>query len=171
MGTSLWQGVGPANTSLPGGVALAFASPVKADDATKRARLRLLHQLARELGYVVRPVSPPPPTTVHPGIRRAIEYIAQHYTEQLTVEIVAKHAGLCPQQFRKRFKQATGQTFRQYLTLRRIERAKELLATTDRTVLAVSLDAGFQSLSAFYRAFRKHAGQSADKYRRSVVPL
>ena len=99
-------------------------------------------------------------------VRRARQYIAAHLIEPLTAEMVAKEVGLCPQQFRKRFKRATGQTFRQYLTIRRLECAKELLATTDRTVLAVSLDAGFKSLSPFYRAFRKHAGQSATEYRR-----
>ena len=134
--------------------------------AVRRAHLESLQALVREI-HGLRPNATTEPACVH----RARQYIAAHLTEQFTAGMVAKEVGLCPQQFRKRFKQATGQTFRQYLTLRRLERAKDLLVKTDRTVLAVSLDAGFQSLSAFYRAFRKHAGQSADKYRRSVVPL
>jgi len=98
-------------------------------------------------------------------VRRARQYIAAHLIESLTAEMVAEHVNLCPQQFRKRFKRATGQTFRLYLTLRRLERAKELLATTDRTVLAVLLDAGFQSEPTFYRVFRHHTGQSPTDYR------
>jgi AraC-like DNA-binding protein len=126
-----------------------------------RAHMRKLKALIRSLSRV-----PANPATEPACIHHARQYIADNLIESLTAEMVAEHVNLCPQQFRKRFKRATGQTFRQYLTLRRIERAKELLATTDRTVLAVSLDAGFQSLSPFYRAFRKHAGQSATEYRR-----
>jgi len=127
--------------------------------------LRLLHQLARELGYVVRRVAPPPPTG-HPGIRRAIAFIAEHFTEPLTVDVVAKHAGLCPQQFGKRFKQSTGKTCWQYVTLCRVERAKELLLDPGHKVATIAFEVGFESLCAFYRAFRKHTGKSAKKYRR-----
>ena len=101
-------------------------------------------------------------------VRRARQFIAEHLAEALTADMVAKEVGLCPQQFRKRFKRATGQTFRQSLTIRRLERAKELLATTDRTVLAVLLDAGFQSAPTFYRVFRDRTGQTPTDYREKL---
>ena len=99
------------------------------------------------------------------AIQRACHYIEEHFTEPLTVGMVAKHAGLCPQQFRKRFKQSTGQTFRQYLTQHRLDRAKELLLKPGYKIIYVSLDAGFQSLSSCQRAFRKYTGKTATKYR------
>jgi two-component system response regulator YesN len=103
------------------------------------------------------------------AIHRARLYIEEHLTDDIKVGMVAKHVGLCPQQFRKRFKQSTGKTFREYLAHRRIERAKELLLDAKRKVADVAFEAGFQSLSPFYRAFRKHAGQTAAEYRRSPL--
>ena len=169
MGTELWQGVVQAKAPPPGGALLAFALPGKTNGLTKSERLRLFHQLARKLGYEVRRVTPPPPTTGHPGIRRAIEHIAAHYTEPLKVGAVAKHAGMCPQQFRKRFKQTTGKTFCQYLTLCRIKRAKELLWEPDCKVVTVALDADFQSVPTFYRVFRRHTGHSPTEYRQGLM--
>ena len=164
MGTYLWQGVGQAKVTPPGGGALAFALPLKTDDA----RLRLFHQLAREFGYEVRRVSPPPPTTGHDGICRAPAFIAEHFTEPLKVGAVAKHVGMCPQQFRKHFKQSTEKTFRQYLTLCRIERAKELLTNSKGKVTNIAFESGFQSVPTFYRAFRKYTGQSPTDYRQGM---
>ena len=132
--------------------------------AVSRTHTRKLKALVRSLPRV-----PADPATEPDCVRRAQQYIAAHLIEQFTAVMVAEHVGLCPQQFRKRFKQATGKTFGQYLTMCRVERVKELLLDPERKVLRVCFDSGFQSLSPFYRAFRKHAGQSATQYRRSFV--
>jgi len=132
--------------------------------AVLRAHLENLQALERELLGVPANAAPEPDC-----VRRARQFIAAHLTDLITVGMVAKHVGLCPQQFRKRFKQATGLTCRQYLALHRVEHAKELLMNPERKVTDVAFEAGFQSLSPFYRAFRKHAGQSAAEYRRGFA--
>ena len=104
-----------------------------------------------------------------PCVHRARLYIEEHLTEDLNVGRVANHVSLCPTQFGRQLKQATGLTFPQYLARHRVERAKELLRNTDLKILGVSFEAGFHSLPTFYRAFRRFAGDSPTAYRRSLV--
>ena len=139
----------------------AYRARSKLPAAVRRAHLETLQTLVRDLtGGRANAATEPA------CVRRARQYIAEHLTEPLTAGMVAKHAGLCPQQFRKQFKGGTGLTFGRYLTLRRLERAQELLLDAERKVADVCFESGFQSLSPFYRAFRKHAGQPASDYRR-----
>ena len=139
----------------------AYRAPSELPAAARRAHLEVLQTLLRD-AHGVHHNGATEPVTVH----HARHFIAKHLTEPLTVKNVAKHVGLCPQHFRKRFKQATHLTPGRYLTQRRVEHAKTLLLNPERKVTDVALDAGFKSLSPFYRAFRKHAGQSATEYRR-----
>ena len=139
----------------------AYQKRPKLPAAVRRAQFENLLRIERTLHGLCANATPEPDC-----VRRARQYIAAHLIEQFTAEKVAEHVSLCPQQFRKRFKQATGKTFGQYLTMCRVEHAKELLRDPGRKVLKVCFDSGFLSLSPFYRAFRKHAGQSATEYRR-----
>ena len=66
------------------------------------------------------------------------------------------------------FKVETGQNFVKYLTDYRLREACRLLRETDQPVAQIAGEAGFDSLSAFYRAFRSGTGQSPLAYRRSA---
>ena len=69
------------------------------------------------------------------------------------------------------FKQAFGRTPHQFLTHRRIERAKHLLARTERPVTEICLDVGFESLGSFSHLFRRETGASPTAYRRQAPRL
>ncbi|MEI8315575.1 MAG: helix-turn-helix transcriptional regulator [Verrucomicrobiota bacterium] len=142
----------------------AYRARLKLPVAVLRAHMRKLKALIRSLSRV-----PSNPATEPACVHHARQFIAAHLIEPLTAEMVAKEVGLCPQQFRKRFKRATGQTFRQYLTLRRIEHAKTLLLNPEHKVITATFAAGFQSVPTFYRAFRSHTGQSPTQYRQSLA--
>lgn len=58
------------------------------------------------------------------------------------------------------FKKKTGQSFREYINLRRVQRAKTLLLETDDTVLGISSKLGFNNVTYFNRVFMKHFGMT-----------
>jgi AraC-like DNA-binding protein len=102
---------------------------------------------------------------VSPSLARVREHIDRHYAKALTVEKLAALAGLSTFHFIRAFRAAFGQTPHQYLRARRIERAKELLATTAFPVTEVCDKVGFQSLGSFTTLFRKLTGETPAEFR------
>ena len=96
---------------------------------------------------------------------RAREHIDRHYARPLTIERLAALAGLSPFHFIRAFRAATGLTPHQYLRIRRIERAKELLVTTPMPVTEICDAVGFQSLGSFSSLFRKLTGETPAAFR------
>ena len=66
------------------------------------------------------------------------------------------------------FKKCTGMTLNDYINLMRLSYAQALLMRDEASVLAVAMDSGFGSLSAFNKSFRKIAGMSPSDFRREV---
>ena len=65
----------------------------------------------------------------------------------------------------KAFKRATGMPFVQYLKHYRLEKAAALLRETDRTILEIAMETGFDNLSYFTRSFKEKYGISPGKFR------
>lgn len=102
-------------------------------------------------------------------IARARELIDRAYAEPLDLDRIAREACLSPYHFHRLFRREIGETPHQYLTRRRIERARELLITTELSVTEVCLEVGFQSLGSFSSKFSRHAGHAPSRYRRRVL--
>lgn len=92
-------------------------------------------------------------------------YIARHYTELLTVEKISQSVGLHPNYAMAVFRKAFGGTMIDFVTQHRLSHAQLLLITTDNTILSVSLDAGFGSISHFNEMFKKSFGCTPRQYR------
>lgn len=95
-------------------------------------------------------------------------YIVEHYTEPLKIEQVAQEAGLHTNYAMTVFRQAYGMTMNQYLVRYRVLHAQRLLATTDRKILDIALEAGFESLSGFYAAFENICEVTPRQYRAAL---
>jgi AraC family transcriptional regulator len=78
---------------------------------------------------------------------------------------VARRVGLSPFHFQRSFLRAVGESPKQYLLRRRLERAAAALLRDEASVLDVALDAGFDSHEGFTRAFHRHFGRSPREYR------
>ena len=104
------------------------------------------------------------PVYIH--LLRAKDLIDRDYAKELDVPALARAAHASPAHFSRGFKRAFGETPHQYLLKRRIERAKDLLRETDRSVTEVSLDVGFRSLGSFSTAFRELVGEPPRDYAR-----
>ncbi len=97
-------------------------------------------------------------------IKQAIEYISGNYQEVITLDDLARTAGLSPKYFCKYFRVATGKTPIDYVNDYRIERACFLLEQHRYTVTEVSALCGFNDISYFIRCFKKHKGITPYQY-------
>jgi len=98
---------------------------------------------------------------------RVLDYIHGHYTEQMSVDLLASIALQSRYHFIRSFKALTGLTPYQYVLQLRIEKAKDLLGNTAATVTEISYSLGFSSASQFYRAFLKSVGMTPETFRSS----
>jgi len=99
-------------------------------------------------------------------IRIAIEYIEKHHAESIDLNLVAKEAGFNPIYFSSLFKKETGINFKDYIQQKRIETAKELLLSSNQTILAISEKVGYKDVRYFSKIFTKIVGIKPHMYRK-----
>jgi AraC family transcriptional regulator len=102
-----------------------------------------------------------------PGrLRAVVAYVEEHLGAGPSLEQMAAVAGLSPYHFARQFKAATGVPPHQYVIMRRVERAKELLhAGTDLYVAEVAARAGFSDQSQFSRHLKHVVGVTPGRFR------
>lgn len=103
----------------------------------------------------------------HPALARVFAYMEEHFTEQIGLAEVAAAVHISAAHLARLFRRETGQTIVGVLQRLRIQRACELLATTDQTLLEVAYDSGFESVEHFHRLFRRQCGVTPSVYRRT----
>jgi AraC family transcriptional regulator len=101
-------------------------------------------------------------------LRRVLEFIHSHLEEDIGVEDLANVACLSPYHFARMFRKSLGVPPHRYISERRIQEAKLLLATTDASLTEIALTSCFSSQANFNRAFRVATGQSPGEYRRKA---
>jgi AraC family transcriptional regulator len=122
--------------------------------------------LIRHLAAPRRPARGRDGTLSQGRIRAVVEYIEEHLDADLTLAQMAAVVGLNSCQFARQFKAATGLPPHQYVILRRVERAKQLLeAGTDLSLAEVALRAGFSDQSQFCRHFKRLVGVTPGRFR------
>ncbi len=92
-------------------------------------------------------------------------YINQHYSENLSLLEMSAMLGFDKSYFCRIFRAATGATFTEYLNFVRICKAEKRLATTNDSILNISSDVGFCSVSYFNKIFKKYRNCSPSFYR------
>jgi AraC-like DNA-binding protein len=107
-----------------------------------------------------------PPALLERHLLRARDLADRRYGEPLDVRALAREAHVSPRHFSRSFRRVFGETPYQYLLSRRLERARHLLRTTDRTVAEICLDVGFTSVGSFTTTFRRHVGVSPTTFRK-----
>jgi two-component system response regulator YesN len=100
------------------------------------------------------------------SLQRAMAFVEKHLNSSVSLDQVAREAGMSKFHFCRVFKGATDLTFREYLARRRIARAVELLQDRDRSLSEICLSVGFKDMSHFSRVFRKLVGQPPSRFRR-----
>lgn len=99
-------------------------------------------------------------------VAKATEYIEEHYAdEKLSLHDLCRHVLMSTSYFSLVFKQITGETFIEYLTRVRIERAKALLTTTSLKFYEIASKVGYADPNYFSLLFKKHTGQTPREFR------
>ena len=99
-------------------------------------------------------------------LKRAVDYVDAHLAEPIRLCDMANAAGLSRMHFAAQFRAATGVRPREYLLRRRIERAKDLLASADLTLVDIAMSIGFANQSHFSTVFGRIEGQAPGRWRR-----
>jgi AraC-like DNA-binding protein len=97
---------------------------------------------------------------------RLTDCIDQHYTEDISAEDVATLIGVSYSYMRRLFRDQLRTSFHDYLNRKRIDRAKELLRATNRTLRDIALSVGYNNDQSFNRFFKKYEGVTPGEYRR-----
>jgi AraC-like DNA-binding protein len=101
---------------------------------------------------------------------RAKDLADQRYVEPLTVDDLARAAGLSRAHFSHEFRRAFGEAPHAYLLTRRLERAAALLRNTDHSVADVCVAVGLTSIGSFTTSFTRMYGLSPTAYRATFPP-
>ncbi|CQR57112.1 response regulator [Paenibacillus riograndensis] len=96
---------------------------------------------------------------------RAKKYIGERYTDDLSLEEVADYVHLNPHYFSKIFKQEYGETFIDFVTRLRIDKAISLIGEGRLSLKEVSFEAGYKDPNYFSRVFKKITGVSPTEFR------
>ena len=103
--------------------------------------------------------------TITESLKRARELIDTRYAQPLDLDELARTANFSRYHFLRAFRRAFHATPHEYLTRKRIERAKELLAQSELTITEICFEVGFESLGSFSTLFHRVVGWSPSIYR------
>lgn len=98
-------------------------------------------------------------------LNRVEAFIGKHFAEAITVEQVAAEIDMSPFHFSRMFKRETGCSPYLYITMKRVERASELLRNTEIGLAEVAVGVGFHTQSHFTHVFRRFAGLTPQLFR------
>ncbi|MCH4239113.1 MAG: response regulator [Oscillospiraceae bacterium] len=107
--------------------------------------------------------------SVRTDVNMVRDYIAKHYDEDLSVEILAEKVYLSPSYLSVIFKKETGQNLNSYIRTYRLSQAKRLLETTNMKIVQVCQKTGFTNVSYFCKRFRESFGTSPHNFQKAEI--
>lgn len=104
-------------------------------------------------------------------IKLAIKYINKHYNEDIAINDLAERFTMSPNYFSSIFKKETGKTTIQFIKDIRMNKAKEYLVESERSVVDIAKEVGYEDSQYFFKIFKKATGQTPLQYRRACSKL
>jgi len=104
-------------------------------------------------------------------IQKVINYIADNYTKDITLEDLAEVAFMTTNSFCRYFKGRTGKTVFQFIREYRINKACQMLINGEKSISDICFDTGFNSFSTFNRIFKSLKNISASEYKKKYITV
>ncbi len=153
-------------TGLNGGVNLSLAmiqedyGPYVAQSVEEELALRLTKEDQEELP------ADPAPLNNHPIDRFSdlVAWVIRNLHADLSVEVLARRACMCPNHFSKVFKSVFGEPPSDFVQNLRLNEARRRLAKREKTLHTVAASVGFSSPDSFHRAFERRFGVRPNRY-------
>lgn len=101
-------------------------------------------------------------------LQAAMEADHLHRDANLSLWVLARHIGAQPNYISQTLNDAIGMNFFDFVNSYRVAEAKGLLSTTDKTVLEIAYEVGFNARSSFYNAFKRLTGETPTGYRKTM---
>lgn len=101
------------------------------------------------------------------GSIKSTRYIREHFSEEISIPHLARMENYNVSYFSDWFRKQTGYSPAAYIRRVRMEKAKQLLVTTQFRLIDIALQVGYQTGASFSRAFKELEGITPDQYRRS----
>ncbi len=98
-------------------------------------------------------------------LTEVLKYIERHYNEHISLSEISNVLNFHKSYFCKFFKNILGISFVEYLNLVRLNKAKKLMAETQKNITEISYEVGFSSVSYFIKTFKKYNYCSPNKYK------
>ena len=116
----------------------------------------------------------PAPDGIAPGLNRTVShsllevgtYLQAHLSEKLTIELLCKQFSISPTCLKEGFRRAYGVPIHTYLVQQRLQRARKLICTTRTPIQQVAQAVGYEGMSQFNAAFKRHYGMTPGQYRK-----
>ena len=108
------------------------------------------------------------PAATDPTLKAALAFTESHLSDRIVAGDVARAVNLSERSLQRRFRDNIGMSWSETLTRLRMIHAVQLLAENDLSIIQIAGAVGFDSLSAFNRAFRKFANRTPTEFRRTL---
>ena len=101
----------------------------------------------------------------HHLIKKAVDYIENNYSKDISLDDISQELNLSTYYFSKLFKEEKGENFIEFLTMTRIQKAKELMKDATRSIKEISSSCGYSDPNYFSRIFKKYTGLTPTEYK------
>jgi two-component system response regulator YesN len=106
-----------------------------------------------------------PSTNAKSRIAQAVEYIEEHYNENIIINDLAERFEMSPNYFSSVFKKEMNQSAVNYITKLRLNHACQLLEESDMNVIDIAREVGYEEGQYFFRVFKKDTGMTPLQFR------
>lgn len=141
----------------------ALEDPHDAGDLTREWRRSLCTAAVIEFARDSRNAQTSAP--LHPGLRRAADWVHQHIDEPITVGQLIEASQMSSTHFYDQFVRSFGTSPKDYVLRAKLVHAESLLSTTDETITQIAHTLGFSTSQHFGTAFRRYKGVTPSQYR------
>ena len=100
-------------------------------------------------------------------VRKAKQYIDEHFSEAISIKDVADAVCISESYLKSLFKKSSNHSYSEYLTNVRINQAKKLLRTTEKSITEIAMDVGYQTPNSFSALFKRETGMTPTQYKHS----